>query len=120
MVAAIGGDLGRVLPTELAQYRPDCPLEQKGGYDLHFSEESLEATVAKYETLKANWAAITPTRCWATTPCASEEPHIGPKVVGAILHHQDGHANPLKLLLALAADVRRLGGRDLNGKIVTE
>jgi glycine/D-amino acid oxidase-like deaminating enzyme len=41
-------------------------------------------------------------------------------VVGAILHHQDGHANPLKLLMALAADVRRLGGRVVTGKTVTE
>ncbi|MDO7729409.1 MAG: FAD-binding oxidoreductase, partial [Loktanella sp.] len=27
-------------------------LEQNGGYDLHFSEESLEATVSQYEILK--------------------------------------------------------------------
>jgi glycine/D-amino acid oxidase-like deaminating enzyme len=36
------------------------------------------------------------------------------------LHHQDGHANPLKLLMALAADVRRMGGRVLTGKTVTD
>jgi len=40
--------------------------------------------------------------------------------MGAILHHQDGHANPLKLLTALAADVRRMGGRVLVGKTVTD
>ena len=41
------------------------------------------------------------------------------KLLVQFLHHQDGHANPLKLLVALAADVRRLGGRVLTGKIVT-
>ena len=40
--------------------------------------------------------------------------------MGAILHHQDGQANPLKLLMALAADVRRMGGRVLTGKTVTD
>ena len=52
--------------------------------------------------------------------CARKSRISGPKVVGAILHHQDGHANPLRLLMALAADVRRLGGRVLTGKTVTD
>ena len=29
------------------------PLEQKGGYDLHFSEETLQVTVDKYNVLKS-------------------------------------------------------------------
>lgn len=49
-----------------------------------------------------------------------EEPNIGPKVVGAILHHQDGHTNPLKLLRALAAGVRRMSGQVLTGKTVND
>ncbi|KPN63860.1 Glycine/D-amino acid oxidase [Aliiroseovarius crassostreae] len=96
----------------------DLSLEQKGGYDLHFSEETLAATVEKYEVLKAKLGGNYPYDVLGHNALRKEEPHIGPKVVGAILHHQDGHANPLKLLLALAADVRRLGGRVLTGKTV--
>ncbi len=96
------------------------PLEQKGGYDLHFSEETLEATVEEYETLKARLDGDYPFDVLGHNALRKEEPHIGPQVVGAILHHQDGHANPLKLLRALAEDVRRLGGRVLTGKTVTD
>ncbi len=96
------------------------PLEQKGGYDLHFSEETLQATVAQYEALKTKLDGDYPFEVLGHNALRKEEPHIGPKVVGAILHHQDGHANPLKLLMALAADVRRMGGRVLTGKTVTD
>lgn len=97
----------------------DVGLEQKGGYDLHFSEESLEATVAKYEILKEKLGGNYPYEVLGHNALRLEEQAVGPKVVGAILHHQDGHANPLKLLRALADDVRRLGGVILNSKQVT-
>ncbi|MCZ4289303.1 NAD(P)/FAD-dependent oxidoreductase [Hoeflea alexandrii] len=97
----------------------DLGLEQRGGYDLHFSEESLEATVAKYEILKQKLGGNYPYEVLGHNALRLEEPAIGPRVVGAILHHQDGHANPLRLLRALADDVRRLGGVILNGKRVT-
>ncbi|MGH1413588.1 MAG: NAD(P)/FAD-dependent oxidoreductase [Pelagimonas sp.] len=96
------------------------PLEQKGGYDFHFSEETLDATLAKYEKLKAQLGGNYPYDVLGHNALRKEEPHIGPKVIGAILHHQDGHANPLKLLSALAADVRRMDGHVLVGKTVTE
>jgi len=95
------------------------PLEQKGGYDFHFSEETLHARVEKYEDLKGKLDGDYPFEVLGHNALRKEEPNIGPKVVGAILHHQDGHANPLKLLMALAADVRRMGGRVLTGKTVT-
>lgn len=96
------------------------PLEQKGGYDLHFSEETLEDKLAKYEKLKVQLGGNYPYEVLGHNALRKEEPNIGPKVIGAILHHQDGHANPLKLLTALAADVRRMGGQVLVGKTVTD
>jgi len=96
----------------------DLGLEQRGGYDLHFSEETLASTVKKYEKLKAELGGDYPFEVLGSNALRKEEPHIGPKVAGAILHHQDGHANPLKLLKALADDVRRMGGKVLNGKTV--
>ncbi|NDR58803.1 NAD(P)/FAD-dependent oxidoreductase [Aliiruegeria sabulilitoris] len=98
----------------------DVPLEQKGGYDLHFSEETLQATVEKYEVLKGQLGGDYPYEVLGHNALRQEEPYIGPKVAGAILHYQDGHANPLKLLMALADDVRRMGGHVLTGKTVTE
>lgn len=96
------------------------PLEQNGGLDLHFSEDTLQETVAQYEALKARLGGNYPFELLGPNALRREEPQIGPKVVGAILHHQDGHANPLKLLRALAADVRRLGGQVRTGKTVTD
>jgi glycine/D-amino acid oxidase-like deaminating enzyme len=115
--AAIWADFARELGDNTGQA---VPLEQNGGYDLHFSEETLQATVEKYEILKAKLGGDYPYEVLGHNALRKEEPHIGPKVVGAILHHQDGHANPLKLLQALAADVRRMGGRVLTGCTVTD
>ncbi len=97
----------------------DLGLQQNGGYDLHFSEETLEATVRRYNALKDQLGGDYPFDVLGHNALRKEEPHIGAKVAGAILHHQDGHANPLRLLRALADDVRRLGGRVLSGRHVT-
>lgn len=97
----------------------DLGLKQDGGYDLHFSEETLAATVAQYEVLKENLGGDYPYEVLGHNALRKEEPGIGPKVVGAILHRQDGHANPLRLLQALADGVRRKGGRVLTGRKVT-
>lgn len=98
----------------------DPALEQNGGYDLHFSEETLHDTVRKYDALKEKLGGDYPYEVLGRNALRREEPNIGPEVAGAILHHQDGHANPLKLLKALADDVRRRGGVILNGKQVVD
>ena len=115
--AALWGTFAAELGEATGQ---DLGLEQKGGYDFHFSEESLHARVQQYEALKEKLGGDYPFEVLGHNALRTEEPHIGPKVVGAILHHQDGHANPLRLLRALAADVRRMGGRVLTGKTVTD
>lgn len=98
----------------------DVPLQQDGGYDLHFSEETLYERVAQYESLKAKIGGDYPYEVLGQNAIRKAEPNIGPKVVGAILHHQDGHTNPLKLLQTLASDVRRMGGMVLSGKHVID
>lgn len=96
----------------------DLGLRQEGGLDLHFSESTLAATVQQYEGLRGSLGGNYPFEVLGANALRKEEPHIGPKVVGAILHHQDGHANPLRLLQALADGVRRRGAYVLNGQQV--
>lgn len=115
--AAIWADFAEELGHNTGQ---EVPLEQKGGYDFHFSEDTLQARVEQYEALKEKLDGNYPFEVLGHNALRKEEPHIGPKVAGAILHHQDGHANPLKLLKSLASDVRRMGGRVLVGKTVTD
>ena len=115
--AALWSDFAAELAGTTGQ---SVPLEQKGGYDLHFSEESLYQTVEKYNELKEKLGVDYPFDVLGHNALRKEEPNIGPKVAGAILHHQDGHANPLRLLMALSAAVHQLGGKVLTGKTVTD
>ena len=85
-------------------------LRQDGGYSMHMDEDSLAAAVAGYEKLKAELGGDYPFEVLGHNALKKEEPNIGPKVAGAILHHDDGHVNPLKLLRALAFQIRRKGG----------
>lgn len=96
----------------------DLRLQQDGGYDLHFCEETLANTVGKYETLKAELGGDYPFEVLGNNALRKEEPNIGPKVVGAIWHKQDGHVNPLRLLQALASGVRLKGGQVITGRKV--
>lgn len=93
-------------------------LRQDGGYELFFDEAEMEAMAASYDGLKAKLGGDYPYEILRGNALRREEPAIGPRVVGAILHPEDGHTSPLMLLRALAADVRRLGGRVLTGRQV--
>ncbi len=93
--AAAWGDFAEELGASLGQ---NLDLQQDGGYDFHTDEESLAQTVASYETLKAALGGNYPYEVLGANRLRQEEPNIGPKVVGAILHRQDGHVNPLRLL----------------------
>ncbi|MGI3186976.1 NAD(P)/FAD-dependent oxidoreductase [Nioella aestuarii] len=96
----------------------DLWLKQDGGYEIFFEEEEMARAATAYEGLKANLGGDYPFELLGGNALRQEEPAIGPKAVGAILHAEDGHTSPLLLLRALADDVRRLGGQVLTGKQV--
>jgi glycine/D-amino acid oxidase-like deaminating enzyme len=98
----------------------DLSLRQDGGYDFHLDEATLEATVARYTALRDTLGGDYPFEVLGHNALKREEPEVGPGVAGAILHHQDGHVNPLRLLRALALDVRRRKGQVLSGQTVTD
>ncbi|MBD1549571.1 NAD(P)/FAD-dependent oxidoreductase [Roseibium aggregatum] len=97
----------------------DLGLRQDGGYELFFSEDDMAAMIAEYEGLRKKLGGDYPFEVLDPATLQKEEPAIGPKVVGAILHREDGHANPLRLLRALADATRRTGGHILTGRRVT-
>jgi len=94
-----------------AQTGVDVVLRQDGGFDYHLDEQSLEDKADLYENLKTKLAGDYPFEILRHNQLKREEPHIGHAVAGAILHHRDGHVNPLNLLRALTLAVRRLGAR---------
>jgi len=96
----------------------DLRLEQNGGYDFHLTDESLARKVAQYNALRDALGGDYPFEVLGGNALRREEPQVGPRVAGAILHHQDGHVNPLKLLRALARDFAAKGGQRLTGEHV--
>lgn len=96
----------------------DLSLRQEGGYDFYLDEAALEARVARYAALREALGGEYPFEVLGNNALRREEPEVGPRVAGAILHHQDGHVNPLRLLRSLAADVRRRGGQVMVGQQV--
>lgn len=112
--AAAWGDFA----AELAEATGIDPgLRQDGGLDIHLSEETLAAKVRLCEGLRAALGDY-PFEVLGHNALRREEPAIGPSVAGAVLHPEDGHANPLRLLRALAAGVRARGGTVLTGHAV--
>lgn len=95
-------------------------LQQQGGYDLHLDEAALHAKVRQYDRLKDALGGDYPFDVLDGPALRRREPRVGPRVAGAILHHQDGHVNPLRLLQALARDVIRRGGQRHTGRQVTD
>ncbi|MEP2530195.1 FAD-binding oxidoreductase [Shimia sp.] len=115
--AALWGDFAEELEDASGI---ELSLVQDGGLDLHFSEQSLQNCVENLEHIKGNLNGKYPFEVLDPEALRSQEPAIGDGVFGAVLHHQDGHVNPLRLLRALSADVRRRGGHVSGGKTVTD
>jgi glycine/D-amino acid oxidase-like deaminating enzyme len=96
----------------------DLWLRQDGGYEVFFDDADMARTASAYEGLKAQLGGDYPYEILGGNALRREEPAIGPKAVGAILHAEDGHTSPLLLLRALADEFRRLGGQVLTGRQV--
>ena len=94
----------------------DLGLRQDGGYDFHLDEDSLAERVAAYEAVKEALGGDYPFEVLGHNALKREEPNIGPAVAGAILHHNDGHVNPLRLLQTLAGEFQNLGGVLMSGR----
>lgn len=94
----------------LQQTGVDLCLQQRGGYDIHFTEDALKQRVDQYTELKEKLGGDYPFEILDAAQLKQEEPEIGPTVAGAILHHQDGHVNPLRLLNALHQAHQLSGG----------
>lgn len=93
-------------------------LQQRGGYSIHLSEQSLADNVDSYEQLREALGGDYPFEVLGHNAIKKEEPCIGPSVAGAILHHEDGHVNPLVLLRTLAQVVRERGAQVITNNTV--
>lgn len=89
----------------------DLKLQQRGGYSIYLDEQSLAAKAETLETLKQQLDGDYPFEVLGHNAIKKEEPHIGPRVAGAVLHHEDGHVNSLLLFRTLAMAVRQRGGK---------
>lgn len=92
-------------------YGTDLCLQQRGGYSIFLTEQALAEKIAVCESLKEAMNGDYPFEVLGHNAIKKEEPHIGPKVAGAVLHHEDGHVNSLLLFRTLAMAVRKLGAQ---------
>ncbi len=96
----------------------DLRLQQQGGYSIYLTEQSLAERASDLQNLKAQLGGDYPFDVLGHNAIKKEEPHIGPKVAGAILHHEDGHVNPLLFLRTLSRVVRQRNAHLVTGKSV--
>ncbi|OED38602.1 FAD-dependent oxidoreductase [Chromatiales bacterium (ex Bugula neritina AB1)] len=97
----------------------DLHLQQRGGYSIYLSEQSLTTRAERLYKLKDHLGGDYPFEVLDHNALKKEEPQIGPKVAGAILHHEDGHVNSLLFLRTLAQVVRIKKARMITGSPVT-
>ena len=112
--------LWQTLADELQQQTDiNLHLQQTGGFEYHTNEAELQANIDNYEAIKQAVGGDYPFDVLTHDQLKVEEPAIGDKVIGAILHRQDGHVNPLFLLRALYTAFQNLGGQLCNDDKVT-
>ncbi len=95
----------------------DLALQQRGGYSIYLDEKSLEKKVATLTELKKQLGGDYPFEVLGHNAIKKEEPHIGKDVVGAVLHHEDGHLNPLVFLRSLVKATQLRGLKVVQKKV---
>jgi glycine/D-amino acid oxidase-like deaminating enzyme len=93
-------------------------LSQPGGFDFFLDDDEAEAGVARLNGLRDALGGDYPFEYLGHNALKEVVPHIGPDVVGATFHHEDGHVNPLYLLRALHHGFRELGGQVVAGQSI--
>lgn len=85
-------------------------LSQPGGLTLYLSDDEAEAAVGRLSRLRDRLGGDYPFEYLGHNALKSLVPAIGPEVVGATFHAEDGHVNPLYLLRGIYAAFRQAGG----------
>ncbi|MQB35469.1 FAD-binding oxidoreductase [Agrobacterium tumefaciens] len=92
----------------------DLHHEQHGGLVFCLGDDELEARRSSLQALQkklgdvaVEWEIINRSEVESLMPGVK----LGSEVCGASLGHRDGHANPLRLLLALQTSIQKLGGK---------
>ena len=86
-------------------------LSQQGGLMLYLSEAEAEEGVARLERIRNALGGDYPFNYLGHNALKRLVPAVGPEVVGATFHAEDGHVNPLYLLRGLYATFHHEGGR---------
>jgi glycine/D-amino acid oxidase-like deaminating enzyme len=89
----------------------DVELRQGGGFYPCLSETELATRTATFTRLRENLGGDYPFQVLDHAALAVRMPAIGPDVVGATFHPDDGHINPLKVCRALQSAFVRRGGQ---------
>ncbi|MCC0064950.1 MAG: FAD-binding oxidoreductase [Defluviimonas sp.] len=88
----------------------DLALDQSGGFEFFTDPAEFQDFAAALERQQAHLGNRFTHEVIDGDDLRRSHPQIGPDVVGATFCPLDGHVNPLRLLRALRAAVRSLGG----------
>lgn len=98
----------------------DLFLQQRGGYEFFLDEAELHVQKQSLGDVARRLGQDYPLVHLGHNELRREEKAVGPRVVGALLDHEAGQVNPLRLLQTLAAEVRRRGGQVINGVTIVD
>ena len=107
-------DLWPQLASELeTSSLPSLGLSQSGGLAICLSDSEMQQRKDKLDHLRAHQNGRFEFEMLDRQALAEIMPGIGPSVVGAAYCPHDGHVNPLFLMRALIAGIKRHGGQFL-------
>lgn len=96
----------------------DVQLRQPGGYVFFQSEQAIEQRRERLSSIRDDLSGDYPFEILGRAELRERVPQVGPAVLGASYTPMDGHANPLKLLLALHTACKLRGAKMLGSQQV--